>query len=223
MYSWFTHTQAVISLECQRTGRALEVQYHQQQKSVLAGCIVYGPLAQVLATLAVLAKNRWPKHQLKHQVNPSLDVEDKASSPCLKTRGMHRSRHSKCMDNTSLTHAFIHSDIFIFMKGTTSVSCSIDNTTQTPVLWSHAQLHCKLLDTHTDCISNSATLSNSFVLWVAMRTSWDFEAVKKWWGCALLCIKCCWWKVHTVLSNAFSCHWESCWSWKHLKVFCTLL
>jgi len=23
--------------------------------------------------------------------------------------------------------------------------------------------------------------------------------------------------------NAFSCHWESCWSWKHSKVFCTLL
>ena len=41
----------------------------QQQKSALMG-----PLPQVLATLVVLAgvKNHWPKHPLKHRVNPSL-------------------------------------------------------------------------------------------------------------------------------------------------------
>ena len=40
------------------------------------------------------------------------------SSPCLKTGWTHRSRHSKCIDNTILTHSIIHSDIFIFVMET---------------------------------------------------------------------------------------------------------
>ena len=44
-------------------------------------------------------------------------MDDKASSPCLKTRGTHRSGIQKSMDNTSLIHSFIHSDTFIFMIG----------------------------------------------------------------------------------------------------------
>ena len=43
-----------------------------------------------------------------------LWMDDKASSPCLKTGGTHRSRHSKSMDNTSLNRL----DIFILMIGT---------------------------------------------------------------------------------------------------------
>ena len=43
-----------------------------------------------------------------------LWMDDKASSPCLKTKGTHRSRHSKSMENTSRNH----SDIFILMIGT---------------------------------------------------------------------------------------------------------
>ena len=66
-------------------------------------------------------------------------MDDKASSPCIKTRGTHRSRHSKSMDNTSLNH----SDIFILMIGTYlslhQVPGSIDNTTRTLLLRSHAQ------------------------------------------------------------------------------------
>ena len=43
-----------------------------------------------------------------------LWMDDKASSPCLKTGGTHRSRHSKSMDTTSLNR----SDIFMLMIGT---------------------------------------------------------------------------------------------------------
>ena len=55
-------------------------------------------------------------------------MANKARSPCLKTRGTHRSRHSKSMDNTLLNH----SDIFIFMVGTyLSLSkCLVQLTTQ---------------------------------------------------------------------------------------------
>ena len=78
----------------------------QQQKSIL----IYGPLTQVLATLAVSI--------CLNTESTLLWMDDKASSPSLKTRIPHRSRHSKSMDNTSLIHSFIHSDIFIFTIGT---------------------------------------------------------------------------------------------------------
>jgi len=38
-----------------------------------------------------------------------LRMDDKASSPCLKIGGTHRSRHSKSKDSSSLTHSFIQS------------------------------------------------------------------------------------------------------------------
>jgi len=41
-------------------------------KSVLTGSI-YGPLTQVLATLAVLAEGSLTQAPFKHQVNPSLN------------------------------------------------------------------------------------------------------------------------------------------------------
>ena len=44
----YTHTGSIISLEPQRTGRNLSYSY--------TGSIVYGPLTQALATLAVLAE-----------------------------------------------------------------------------------------------------------------------------------------------------------------------
>jgi len=57
-----------------------------------------------------------------------LWMDDKASSPCLKTGGTHRSRHSKSMDNTSINH----SDIFILMIGTylSLFKCLVWLTTQ---------------------------------------------------------------------------------------------
>ena len=63
-----------------------------------------------------------------------LWMEDKASSLCPKTRGTHRPRHSKSMDNTSLNH----SDIFILndrdLPQPFQVPGSIDNTTHTRLL-----------------------------------------------------------------------------------------
>jgi len=63
-----------------------------------------------------------------------LWMEDKASSLCLKTRGTHRSRHSKSMDNTSLNR----SDIFILndrdLPQSFQVPDSIDKTTHTQLL-----------------------------------------------------------------------------------------
>jgi len=62
-------------------------------------------------------------------------MDDKASSPCLKTGGIHRSRHSKRMDNTSLIQIYIHicdRDL----PQSSQVPCSIDNTMHTPVLQS---------------------------------------------------------------------------------------
>ena len=57
-----------------------------------------------------------------------LWMDDKASSPCLKTGGTHRSRNSKSMDNTSLNR----SDTFILMIGTylSLFKCLVWLTTQ---------------------------------------------------------------------------------------------
>ena len=84
-------------------------------------------------------------------------MDDKASSPCIKTRGTHRFRHSKSMDNTSLNH----SDIFTLMIGTYpslhQVPGMIDNTTHTLLLRSHAPMpDTRQSKMHTDLISNSA-------------------------------------------------------------------
>jgi len=85
-------------------------------------------------------KNHWPKHPFKHWVNPSLDGwQSQLSLYKDQGRGTHRSRHSKSMDNTSLNH----SDIFILMIGAYlslhQGSGSIDKTTHTLLLRSHAQ------------------------------------------------------------------------------------
>ena len=68
-------------------------------------------------------KNHWPKHPSNTE-STLLRMDDKASSPCLKTGGTHRSRHSKSMDNTS--------DIFILMIGTylSLFKCLVRLTTQ---------------------------------------------------------------------------------------------
>ena len=90
----------------------------QQQKCVLTDsqllscCIlVYGPMTQVLpvATLAILAQETSICSNTKSNL---FWVDDKASSPCLKTRGTHRSQLSKNMDSISLL--FTHSYLIIF-------------------------------------------------------------------------------------------------------------
>jgi len=63
-----------------------------------------------------------------------LWMYDKASSPCLKTGGTHRPRHSKSVDIILYTfvHLFLHSDIFIFVIGTylSLFKCLVRLTTQ---------------------------------------------------------------------------------------------
>jgi len=75
----------------------------------------YGPLTQVLATLAVLAEESLTQASVQTRSQTLLWMDDKASSPGLKTWGTHRSRHSKGIDNTSLILSFIHSDTFILI------------------------------------------------------------------------------------------------------------
>jgi len=120
---------------------------------------IYGPLTQVLATLAVLAEESLIQASVQTLSQTLLWMDDKASSPCLKTWGTHRSRHSKSIDNTSLTLSFILSDTFILMDLPQSfqMPCS---TTHAPILQFHAQV---VLGTNSHCISNSAILSNNFV------------------------------------------------------------
>ena len=76
---------------------------------------IYGPLTQVLATLAVLAEESLTQASIQTLSQTLLWMDDKASSPCLKTWGTHWSRHSKSIDNTSLILSFIHSDTFILI------------------------------------------------------------------------------------------------------------
>jgi len=64
---------------------------------------IYGPLTQVLATLAVLAEEPLTKASVQTLSQTLLRMDDKASSPCLRTWGTHRSRPSKTMDNTYLS------------------------------------------------------------------------------------------------------------------------
>ena len=76
----------------------------------------------------------------------SSQLSHKANSPCLKTGITHKSRHSKRMNNTSLVHSFIHSfrNIHIHdrdLPWSFQVPRLIENTTHTPVLQSHAQVH----------------------------------------------------------------------------------
>ena len=94
-----------------------------------------------------------------------LWMDDKASSPCLKTRGTHTSMHSKSMENTSLNH----SDIFILIIGTyLSLFKYLVRTTHTrllrpPMPSSLSRPGTRQIITHTDLISNSAILCNNFV------------------------------------------------------------
>ena len=117
---------------------------------------IYGPLTQVLATLAVLAEELLTQASVQTLSQTLLWMDDKASSPCT-----HRSRHSKSIDNTSLILSFryIHTDRDL--PQSFQVPCSIDNTTHTQVLQSHPQV---VLGTRSHCISNSAILSNNFVM-----------------------------------------------------------
>ena len=121
---------------------------------------IHGPLPQVLATLAVLAEESLTQTSVQTLNQTLLWTDDKASSPCLKTWGTHRSRHSKSIDNT---YSFIHSFRYIYtdrdLPQSFQVPCSIDNTTYTPILQSHAQV---VLGTRSHCISNSAILIISF-------------------------------------------------------------
>jgi len=54
---------------------------------------IYGPLTQVLATLSVLAEESLTQASVQTPSQTLLWMDDKASSPCLKTWGTHRSRH----------------------------------------------------------------------------------------------------------------------------------
>ena len=89
-------------------------------------------------------------------------MDDKGSSPCLKTGGTHRSRHSKSMDNTSLNR----SDIFISTIGTylSLFKCLVRLTTQR-ILDSASSIPPMPRYTYTDfvTISKSAILCNNFV------------------------------------------------------------
>jgi len=81
---------------------------------------IYGPLTHVLATLAVLAEESLTQASVQTPSQTLLWMNDKVSSPCLKTWGTHRSRHSKGIDNTSLTFIRIHS----YWQGPASVFSS---------------------------------------------------------------------------------------------------
>ena len=95
-----------------------------------------------------------------------LWMDDKASSPCLKTWGTHRSRHSKSMNTTSLNR----SDIFILMIGTylSLFKCLVRLTTQR-ILDSASRSRpmpkpgTQQIKIKTYLISKSAILSNNFV------------------------------------------------------------
>jgi len=90
---------------------------------------IYGPLTQVLATLAVLAEESPTQASVQTLSQTLLMMDDKASSPCLKTWGTHTSRHSK--GNTSLILSFIHSDTFIWIGTCLSLfKCLVRLTTQ---------------------------------------------------------------------------------------------
>ena len=135
-----------------------EVCHHTAAEVCHRQLLIYGQLTQALATLGSIGWRITDPSILSNTESTLLWMDDKASSPCIKTRGTHRSRHSKSMDNTSLNH----SDIFILMIGTylslRQVPGSIDNTVH---LRSHAQA--RYTTTHTDLISNSAIMSNNFV------------------------------------------------------------
>ena len=85
------------------------------------------------------------------QANPSLDGWQSQLSLSQKTGGTHRSRHSKSIDNTSLI-SFIHSFryyIHIFKWLVQLITQCI-----------HCFTRYICPGTHTNCISNSAILSN---------------------------------------------------------------
>jgi len=121
---------------------------------------IYGPLTQVLATLAVLAEESLIQASVQTLSQTLLWMDDKASSPCLKTWGTHRSRHSKSMNTTSLNR----SDIFILMIGTylSLFKCLVRLTTQR-ILDSASRSRPMPKPGSTDLISKSAILSNNFV------------------------------------------------------------
>jgi len=127
--SFFQHQAHAWAEVCHHT--AAEVCHRQ--------LLIYGQLTQALATLGSIGWRITDPSILSNTESTLLWMDDKASSPCIKTRGTHRSRHSKSMDNTSLNH----SDIFILMIGTYlslhQVPGSIDNTMHTLLLRSHAQ------------------------------------------------------------------------------------
>ena len=88
-----------------------EVCHHTAAEICHRQPLIYGQLTQALATLAVLAEESGTDPSiLSNTESTFLWMDDKTSSPCLKTRGTHKSRHSKAwIIHTSLTH----SDIFV--------------------------------------------------------------------------------------------------------------
>jgi len=109
--------------------RVLNFHSNRLRMKNLSRYMVHGPLTQVLATLAVLAEESLTQASVQTLSQTLLWMDDKASSPCLKTWGTHRSRHSKSMQY--FTYSFIHSFKYIhvdrYLLQSFQVPCSIDN------------------------------------------------------------------------------------------------
>ena len=121
-------------------------------KSLSSQGSIYGPLTQVLATLAVLAEESLTQASVQTLSQTLLWMDDKALS-LSEDRGTHRSRHSKSID-TSPILSFIHSDTFILIGTCLSLfKCLVRLTTQ--------RIHRFFNPNH--CISNSAIISNNLV------------------------------------------------------------
>ena len=124
----------------------------QQQNSVLTGIMDHW--------LRYWLWDHWPKHPFKHWVNPFLDGR-KPALPDWRL-GVPIERDAAIQKALIILHSFIHSfiysDIFTFMMGTYLFKC---------LAWLTTQCIHGFLDpsgTHTDCISNSAILSDNFML-----------------------------------------------------------
>ena len=100
-----------------------------------------GSIHQILATLAVLAERLPTQSSVQNTWSTPLWMDDKASSHCLKTGGIHRSKYSKSMD---ILHSFRYIHMYVTDKDLSQSfqwAHSIDSATHTPVIRSHAQVH----------------------------------------------------------------------------------
>ena len=139
-----------------------EVCYHTTPDVCPQGS-TYGPLTQVLPVLAVLAEGSLTQASVQ---TPSQPLSGWMTKPALHVwrlglptdPGIQRA----WIILHSFIHSFIHSDSYIHiydrdLHQSFQVPRSIDNTTHTLVLRSHAQVHTP------NGYSNSAILSNNFV------------------------------------------------------------